>query len=158
MPCGWKRTLTYIVWVCVCVCVCVCVWVAQSCLTLCNPMDNSPQGSFVHSPGKNTGVGCHALLQGMSLNQGPNPGLLHYRWILHHLSYQGSSSIFLRLPEEIHMGKSNPIIQMEMEVQENEANRNQDLSLGLSTLCLLLFTNFISWQQSSESENWRKSS
>ena len=40
--------------------------VTQSCLTLCNPMDCSPPGSSVHgdSPGKNTGVGCHALLQG----------------------------------------------------------------------------------------------
>ena len=38
---------------------------AQSCLTLCNPMDCSPPGSSVHgaSPGKNTGVGCRALLQ-----------------------------------------------------------------------------------------------
>ena len=34
--------------VCVCVCVCVCVLVAQSCLTLCNPMDCSPPASFVH--------------------------------------------------------------------------------------------------------------
>ena len=33
---------------CVCVCVCVCVLIAQLCLTLCNPMDCSPQGSFVH--------------------------------------------------------------------------------------------------------------
>ena len=32
----------------VCVCVCVCVWVAQSCLTLCDPMDCSPSGSSVH--------------------------------------------------------------------------------------------------------------
>ena len=34
--------------------------VAQSCPTLCNPMDNNPPGSSVHrdSPGKNTGVGC----------------------------------------------------------------------------------------------------
>ena len=39
--------------------------VAQSCLTLCNPRDCSPPGSSVHgdSPGKNTGAGCHALLQ-----------------------------------------------------------------------------------------------
>ena len=37
---------------------------AQSCLTLCNPMDCGPPGSSVHgdSPGKNTGVGCHTLL------------------------------------------------------------------------------------------------
>ena len=32
----------------VCVCVCVCVLVAQSCQTLCNPMDCSPPGSSVH--------------------------------------------------------------------------------------------------------------
>ena len=37
------------------------------------------QGSSVHgdSPGKNTGVGCHSLLQGIFLTQGSNPGLLH---------------------------------------------------------------------------------
>ena len=41
--------------------------VAQSCPTLCNPMDCSPSGSSVHgdSPGKNIGVDCHALLQGI---------------------------------------------------------------------------------------------
>ena len=41
--------------------------VAQSCLTLCDPTDCSPPGSSVHgdSPGKNTGVGCHAFLQGI---------------------------------------------------------------------------------------------
>ena len=42
------------------------------------------------SPGKNTGVGCHALLQGNFPTQGSNPGLLHCRWILHWLSHQGS--------------------------------------------------------------------
>ena len=31
------------------------------------------------SPGKNTGVGCHALLQGMFPTQGSNPGLLNCR-------------------------------------------------------------------------------
>ena len=34
--------------VCVCVCVCVCVLIAQSCLTLGNPMDCSLPGSSVH--------------------------------------------------------------------------------------------------------------
>ena len=33
---------------CVCVCVCVCVLVAQSCPTLCDPMDCSSLGSSVH--------------------------------------------------------------------------------------------------------------
>ena len=50
-------------------------------------MDCSPPGSSVHgdSPGKNTGVGCHALLQGIFLTQRPNPSLLsllHCRQIL----------------------------------------------------------------------------
>ena len=41
-------------------------------------------------PGKNTGVGCHCLLQGIFLTQGSNPGSLHCRQILYCLSYQGS--------------------------------------------------------------------
>ena len=47
--------------------------VIQSCLTICNSMDSSSPGSSVHgdSPGENTGVGCHVLLQGNL----PNPGI-----------------------------------------------------------------------------------
>ena len=41
-------------------------------------------------PGKNTGMGFHALLQGIFLTQGLNPGLPYCRQILYHLSYQGS--------------------------------------------------------------------
>ena len=38
------------------------------CLTLCDPIDGSLQGSPVHgTPGKNTGVGCHFLLQCMKV-------------------------------------------------------------------------------------------
>ena len=52
---------------------CVCVLITQSCLTLCNPMDCSlPHSSC---PGKNTGVGRHALLQGIFPTQGLNSGL-----------------------------------------------------------------------------------
>ena len=42
------------------------------------------------SPGKNTGVGSHFLLQGIFLTQGSNPGLLNYQQILYCLSHQGS--------------------------------------------------------------------
>ena len=35
-------------------------------------------------------MGSHSLLQGTFLTQGLNPGLLHYRQILYHLSHQGS--------------------------------------------------------------------
>ena len=69
--------------------------VTQSCPTLCDPMNCSLPGSSVHvdSPGKNTGVGCHALLQGIFPTQGSNPGLLHCRQILYCLSHQGSPRI-----------------------------------------------------------------
>ena len=63
---------------------------AQSCLTLCDPMDCSPPGSSCpwNFPGKNTGVGCHFVLQGIFLTQGSSPHLLHLlhwgRQILYH--------------------------------------------------------------------------
>ena len=46
--------------------------IAQSCLTLCDPMDCSPTGTSVHgdSPGKNTRVSSHVLLQGNLLKPG----------------------------------------------------------------------------------------
>ena len=68
------------------------VKVAQSCPTLCKPTDGSPLGSSVHgdSLGKNIGVGSHSLLQEIFPKQGSNPGLPHCRWILYHLSHQGS--------------------------------------------------------------------
>ena len=47
------------------------------------------------SPGKNTGMGCHALLQGIFPTPGLNPGLLHCRWILYQLSYQGSPNLLI---------------------------------------------------------------
>ena len=63
--------------------------VAQSRPTLSDPMDCSPPGSSGHgdSPSKNTGVGCHALLQGIFPTQGSNPGLQHCRRILYLLSH-----------------------------------------------------------------------
>ena len=42
-----------------------------------------------NSPGKNTGVDCHTLLQGIFLTQGSNPGLIQCRQIFYHLSHQG---------------------------------------------------------------------
>ena len=48
-------------------------------------------------PGKNTGAGCHVLLQGILPTQESNPGLLHCRQILYPLNYQGSPFIVLRV-------------------------------------------------------------
>ena len=66
--------------------------VAQSCPTFYDPMGCSPPGSSVHgdSSGKNTGVDCHVLLQGIFPTQGLDPGLPHCRQILYCLSHQGS--------------------------------------------------------------------
>ena len=56
-----------------------------------HPMDYSPPGSSVMGfLGKNTGVGCHLLLQGILPTQGSHPGFLHCRQSLYHLSHQGS--------------------------------------------------------------------
>ena len=96
-----------------CVCVCVCVRacartrthvscsVVSNPLYLCNPMDCSQSSSVTSQPitrllcpwdppGKNTGVSCHFLLQRIFPTQGSNPGLLHCRQSLYHLSHQGS--------------------------------------------------------------------
>ena len=57
-------------------------------------MDCSPPGSSAHEdfPGKNTGVGCHALLEGIFPTQGSNPGLIADRFF-YCLSHQGSQRI-----------------------------------------------------------------
>ena len=77
-----------------CVCVCVC---AQSILGVdsLQPHGLKPARLLCpwDSPGKNTGVVSHFLLQGIFPTQGSNPGLPHCRRILYHVSYQGSPII-----------------------------------------------------------------
>ena len=84
--------------------------VAQLSLTLCDLMDCSPPCPFVHGdfPGKNTGVGFQALLQGIFPPQGSKPGLQHCRWILYHLSQQGSPRILERVAYPFSNGTSQP--------------------------------------------------
>ena len=59
------------------------------------PKDCSLPGSSVHGdpPGKNTGVGCYVLLQGIFPTPGSSPGLPHCRRILYQLSHQGSPRV-----------------------------------------------------------------
>ena len=80
------------------------------CLTLCDPMDRSLPGSSIHgdSPGQNTGLGCHALLQGIFPTQGLDPSLLHYRQILYCLSQQGSPRILEWVTYPFSRGTSRP--------------------------------------------------
>ena len=65
------------------------VKVAQSCLSLCDPMDYRGHDS----PGHNTGVGSLSLLQGIFPTQGLNPALLHCKQVLYQLSRRGSPRI-----------------------------------------------------------------
>ena len=76
------------IYMCVCVCMCACMLSHFSCVLLFETLRTI--ASKVHCPwdssGKNTGGGCHALLQGMFLTQGWNSrllNLLYCRWFLY---------------------------------------------------------------------------
>ena len=101
----------------------------QSCLTLCDPtvytvhrilfskgssqsrdQTQSPalqaDSLLAEPPGKpkNTGVGSLSLLQGIFPTQESNWGLLHYKWLLYQLSYQGSPNrIVVKIKEWIYV-------------------------------------------------------
>ena len=67
------------------------------CLTLLRPHGLKlarPLGPW-DFPGKNPGVGCHFLLQGIFLTQELNPGLRHWQMGSLPLSHQGSPSVSL---------------------------------------------------------------
>ena len=64
-----------------------CMKVAQSCPTLCNPMDYTVPGVLQARILEWVSL---SLLQGIFPTQGQNPGLPHCRWILYQLSHQGS--------------------------------------------------------------------
>ena len=89
---------------------CVLCLVAQLFPTFCDRMDYSLPGSFVYgdSPDKNTRVGCNVLLQGIFTAQESNPGLLHCRQILYHLSHQESPRILKWVAYPFSKGTSRP--------------------------------------------------
>ena len=64
-------------------------WKSLSCIRL------RPHGLYSpwNSPGQNTGVCSLSLLQGIFPTQRSNPGLLHCRWILYHLSHKESPRV-----------------------------------------------------------------
>ena len=71
-----------------------------------------------NSPGKDTGVGSHSLLQGIFLIQRWNLGLLHCRQILHHLSHQGSPWILVWVAYPFSRGNSWPRSQSRVSFNE----------------------------------------
>ena len=74
------------VWKAGSLCSCCCCLVTKSCPTLLQPLGLQPATLLCpwDFPGKNAGLGCHFLLQGIFLTQGWNPHLLLGRWILYH--------------------------------------------------------------------------
>ena len=73
------------------ICITMKVLAMQSCLTLLSHGLEPTRLLWPwNSLGKNTGVGCRGLLQGIFSTQGLNPVLLDCRQILYHLSHQGS--------------------------------------------------------------------
>ena len=74
-----------------------CKWKLLSCVQLCDP--HGSHGSSV--PGRNTRVGCHALLQEIFPNQGSNPGLANCRQILYRLSREGNNDRHDPLPSRV---------------------------------------------------------
>ena len=71
------------------------VLVTQSCLTLCDCMEPTRLLCPWNSPGTNTRVGSHSLLQGNFPIQGSNPGFVHCRQTLYQLSHEGSPKVTL---------------------------------------------------------------
>ena len=106
---AYSKVKSLCIYVCVYVYAALCL-VAQSCLTLCNPMDCSLPGSSVHgdSPGKNTGIGCHALLQGIFPTEGLNPHLPHCRGFFYLLSHKGSPRLLEWVAYPFSKGSSQP--------------------------------------------------
>ena len=118
---------------------CVCAVLSRSVmLTFCNPMNYSPPGSSCPWDflGKNTGVGCHALLQGDLPNPGIEPASLALLVDSLPLSHQGSPKAII-----LQLKKKNIILEMvqpgriatipHFTVRETEAQSNKVTHLQL---------------------------
>ena len=66
-------------------------------VSLCDSMNIALQGSLSMEfmPGKDTGVGCHFLLQGIFLTQRSNPHLLHWQADSLPLSHQEAQNLYV---------------------------------------------------------------
>ena len=72
-------------------------WWSESSSVVSNSLlPHGPYGSW-NSPGQDTGVGSHFLLQGIFPTKVSNPSLLHCRQILYQLSHEGSPKILERV-------------------------------------------------------------
>ena len=104
-----------------------------SVMSLCDPMNYSPPDS-VHgdSSGKNTGMGCHTLLQGIFPTQELNPGLLHSRQILYHLKHKGKKEAIKRAAMHVSLSlQENPLLIPESLIQNVFSCLSEDCSKEL---------------------------
>ena len=76
---------------------CCCCLVAKLCLTFVTPWTIAHQAPVYVPSGKNTGVGCHFVFQGIFPTQGLNPCLLHWQGDSLPLSQMGSLLLLLLL-------------------------------------------------------------
>ena len=74
---------------------------------------------------KNTGLGCHALLQGIFPTQGSNSGLLHFRQILYNLNHPGSPRMLEWVAYPFSRGSSWPRNWTGVSCIAGEGNGNQ---------------------------------
>ena len=68
------------------------------------------------SPGKNSGAGCHSFLRAIFLTQGSNPGLLHCRHMLSHLTHQESPRSCILLKKGVDLKKNVKCVLKPMEL------------------------------------------
>ena len=87
-----------------------CSWcsVSKSCPTLLRPHGPARLLCPWNSPGKNTGVGCHFLLQGIFWTQGSNLHLLHWQEDSLPLRHQGSQFSLTELDSTPVITRENP--------------------------------------------------
>jgi len=101
-----------------------------------------------NAPGKNTGVSCHSLLQTIFLTQGSNPGLLHCRQTIYHLS-KLDICVSLRIRKNMYIGRG---VEMQHLIQMVKFSTHVfcfcffqvDLSLSLSLRIALNVTSMAS--------------
>ena len=111
----------------------VCESASVSCLVVCYFL--RPYGLYPirllcprNSPGKNTGVGSHSLLQGIVPTQGLNPGLLHHRQLLYSLLSEPPGKPHLTLYTKI---DSRWAIELNVKAQQASGRKHRRMSLQL---------------------------
>ena len=115
--------------------------VTRVCQGLCDPLDCSPVRLLCPQdfPGKNTGMGCHFLLQGIFLTQRLNLCLLHWQKDSLSLSHQGSLTHLLASSKFCFSGLTLASRSMAVKIICRTANKNERENKEI-----LVFQSFIS--------------